>query len=375
MTPSEIEELINELETRVDRLRALYEQYFMGIEKMEPQVPRKDVERRIQLIRREQIRNTALRFRFQMILQRYNTYQTYWLRICREIEEGTYKRDVLRAKAKFGEAATRQLPKWHRRRFWKKDGEKKSDAPAEGADAPGALEFDESELEDAFDSVVMTSKPPPVPNKAPPPVPSKAPPLPPGARATSGAAPPLPKPPTPPVPFQPGAAAAPPLPKPPTSPVPFKPTAPAAEPDAASAGATKEERMRELARRLAEKKAAQQSTAGGAAPPKPAEAPKSDAAARADAKPAAAAAAAKAERPSADGKKRDLSEERMRQLYTDLVETKRRQKESTATVTYEAMVKTLNESSAKLKEKHAGRSVDFEVTVKDGKTILRPVVK
>lgn len=65
----------------------------------------------------------------------------------------------------------------------------------------------------------------------------------------------------------------------------------------------------------------------------------------------------------------------MRQLYSELVETKRRQKESTAAVTYEAMVKTLRESSAKLKEKHAGRSVDFEVTIKDGKTILRPVVK
>lgn len=65
----------------------------------------------------------------------------------------------------------------------------------------------------------------------------------------------------------------------------------------------------------------------------------------------------------------------MRQIYSELVETKRRQKESTAAVTYEAMVKTLRESSAKLKEKHAGRSVDFEVTVKDGKTILRPVVK
>ncbi len=185
MTPSEIEELINELETRVDRLRALYEQYFMGIEKMEPQVPRKDVERRIQLIRREQIRNTALRFRFQMILQRYNTYQTYWLRICREIEEGTYKRDVLRAKAKFGEAATRQLPKWHRRRFWKKDGEKKSDAPAEGADAPGALEFDESELEDAFDSVVMT---PPPPRPPPPPPPPAGPPPPPPAPAAAAQA-------------------------------------------------------------------------------------------------------------------------------------------------------------------------------------------
>jgi hypothetical protein len=55
-------------------------------------VPRKDVERRIYSLRKEQIRNTALRFRFQMILQRYNTYQTHWQRICREIENGTYKR-------------------------------------------------------------------------------------------------------------------------------------------------------------------------------------------------------------------------------------------------------------------------------------------
>lgn len=396
MQPSEIEELINELETRVDRLRALYEQYFMGIEKMEPQVPRKDVERRIQLIRREQIRNTALRFRFQMILQRYNTYQTYWLRICREIEEGTYKRDVLRAKAKFGEG--RQLPKWHRRRFWKKDGEKKSDAPPAETEA---VEFDEAELEEAFDSVIVTSKPPPAP-KGPPAVSGRAPPLPPGARSTSGAAPPLPKPPTPP-PFKPVGAgavgsrpeAAPAAVAKPASPSTAAPEAraatfasvggpgPAAGGPDASAGAgaqTKEERMRELARRLAEKKAAQQAAApSAAAAPAAASAPRAAPAAEVS-KPDAskpAGATAKADRPGPDGKtqKRDLSEERMRQIYTDLVETKRRQKESTATVTYEAMVKTLNESSAKLKEKHAGRSVDFEVTVKDGKTILRPVVK
>ena len=31
-----------------------------------------------------------------MILQRYNTYQTHWQRICREIENGTYKRHVHR---------------------------------------------------------------------------------------------------------------------------------------------------------------------------------------------------------------------------------------------------------------------------------------
>ena len=71
----------------------------MGIEKLEPTVPRKDVDRRIHILRKEQIRNTGLRFRFQMIIQRYNTYQTYWRRICREIENGTYRRHVLRAAA------------------------------------------------------------------------------------------------------------------------------------------------------------------------------------------------------------------------------------------------------------------------------------
>jgi galactokinase len=71
----------------------------------------------------------------------------------------------------------------------------------------------------------------------------------------------------------------------------------------------------------------------------------------------------------------DLSEERVRQLYSQYVDTKRKQNESTASITYDNLAKSLRESSAKLKEKHAGKNVDFEVTVKDGKTILKPVVK
>ncbi|MEO8876826.1 MAG: hypothetical protein ABI461_14630, partial [Polyangiaceae bacterium] len=110
MEQSQIEELVAELETRVDRLRSLYEQYFMGIEKMEPLVPKKDVERRFQTMRREQIRNTALRFRFQMVLQKYNTYQSYWMRIMRQIEDGTYKRDVLRARANMAERRSTRPP-------------------------------------------------------------------------------------------------------------------------------------------------------------------------------------------------------------------------------------------------------------------------
>src|SRR5688572_26499573 len=165
----------------------------MGIEKMEPHVPRKDVDRRIQQIRREQIRTTALRFRFHMTLQRYNTYQTYWIRICRQIEEGTYKRHVLQAKAKFGEPSQVQLPKWHRKRFWKKDGAEQ-DPPA----ADGAADLDELDLEDDFDPPTAPLQKPP--SARPPPMPVRA-----------GGAPP--KPPPPPLPGMsrapaPGPAAA-----------------------------------------------------------------------------------------------------------------------------------------------------------------------
>ena len=70
MESSDIERDLDELETRIERLRGLYEQYFMGIERMEPSIPRKEVERRIWVLRREQIRNTGLRFKFQMLIQR-----------------------------------------------------------------------------------------------------------------------------------------------------------------------------------------------------------------------------------------------------------------------------------------------------------------
>ncbi len=103
MDGSEIEKALEDLETRIERLRALYEQYFMGIEKLEPQIPKKEVERRITIFRKEQIRNTAQRFKFQTLIQRYNTMQQYWGRVTREIENGTFRRDVLKAAARFGE--------------------------------------------------------------------------------------------------------------------------------------------------------------------------------------------------------------------------------------------------------------------------------
>ena len=101
----EIDKELEELEVKIDQLRGLYEQYFMGLEKLEPQIPRKDVEKRIKILRKEQIRNTAQRFKFNMLAQRINTLSQHWGRVVREIENGTYKRDVMRAAARFGEGA------------------------------------------------------------------------------------------------------------------------------------------------------------------------------------------------------------------------------------------------------------------------------
>ena len=312
MESAEIETLVNELETRVDRLRSLYEQYFMGIERMPPSVPHKDVERRLQLLRKEQIRNTGVRFRFQMIIQRYNTYQTHWQRICRQIEEGTYKRDLLRAQRRkpiieaeiMSSRPPPPPPEEAQPDVMPEEAPTKKVALAE-IDTLSDLKLDDfADLDRLLNAPVENL---PVPPKPAAPAPAR-----PQWRKIEKAAPAPPKPGPPPVPKKP----APPLPTAAAAP---KPAPPAPAPP----------------------------------PPKPAP-------------PAPAAPAPKS--PA------DIPDDRMRQLYSQYVQTRRAQNESTAAITYDAMAKSLRESSAKLREKH-GKAVDFEVTVKDGKTILKPVVK
>ena len=100
MEPKEFEELLSEVETRVDRLRALYENWFRGYEKLEPQTARKDVERRLYQLRKDLPRNTGLRFRYNMLFQRYTTMTSYWQRTAKQIEEGTYRPQLQRLRRK-----------------------------------------------------------------------------------------------------------------------------------------------------------------------------------------------------------------------------------------------------------------------------------
>src|SRR5262245_57130106 len=92
------ETMLPDAELRLRRLRTLYDHWLHGIQRTEPQQQRAEVERMINEMRPQPQRNTALRFRFNQLVQRYTTFNTYWQRIARQIEEGTYKRDVLRAR-------------------------------------------------------------------------------------------------------------------------------------------------------------------------------------------------------------------------------------------------------------------------------------
>jgi hypothetical protein len=115
MTPKEYEIMLSEAEVQLSRLKHLYEQWFQGIERTEPLIPRKQLDRTMHVLRKEKPRNTALRFRFQTLIQRYTTMQTYWKRVGRQIEEGTYRRDLLRARRR-REAARAERADERRRR-------------------------------------------------------------------------------------------------------------------------------------------------------------------------------------------------------------------------------------------------------------------
>ena len=94
MSPAEIQQL----EQRLEQLRIRYEQYFLGIEKMEPATDRTKLKRAILQAVEDPTNNTAVRFRLGNLKQKMATLENYWNRINKQIEEGTYRRHQFKAK-------------------------------------------------------------------------------------------------------------------------------------------------------------------------------------------------------------------------------------------------------------------------------------
>jgi hypothetical protein len=371
----ELDIAIEELETRLERLRALYEQYFLGFEKIEPAVARKDVDRRIYVLRREKIRNTGKRFKLQTIIQRYNTFQQYWQRICREIENGTYKRHVLRAERVMG--AEQLLTIAARRRFGKAASDKLAAEAAVDPELPREAVGDASpldEIEDEAGGDTLTGLAPPPgfqaergtdqarrPTQIPGTVPPNAPPR--TARPskfeslsldmdfldswnpeTSNRARNQGRPPQEP---KAGVEA--------RRPVESEPERPKTSPKAAPPP--------------------RPASPARVAPPKPASSPKAAPPPKpvrpAPGRPPPAEAPAPA---AAAPKSSALSEERIKELHAKLVRIKRENKEA-GQVSMESLAKTLRATEEKLRAEHKNRRIEFEVVLRDGKAVVKPKVR
>jgi hypothetical protein len=89
---------VHKIEEELEALKARYEQYFLGIERREPVRLRDELKKRVLLVKGAFTRNAALRFRIQTLHARYLSYERLWLRSAREREEGTYRRDLFKAR-------------------------------------------------------------------------------------------------------------------------------------------------------------------------------------------------------------------------------------------------------------------------------------
>lgn len=294
MSPQQFTQEITDLDNKLTRLKALYDQYFQGYERREPSIARKDVERGFQRLMKERPNNTALRFKFNNLRQRFVTLQSYWKRITREIEEGTYRRDIDRLKRK---KKKQQAEPVVRPRLQVDLAKEFSEFKS--SDVDGAL--------DAFDAAKMASLKPGAPvamlSKRPPAEQAKP------ARIALG--------------VKTKAAAA---------------VALVAQPKVA-----------------VPKKVVAKKPAGPPPPPPKRKAPPP---------------------PPPRQDVRGVPNARMRALYDDYVDARRREGKTTTNVRYEKLVASVERMMPTLEKKHGSRgAVDFKVVVKEGKVGIQPVAK
>lgn len=93
-----VEEELQILEHKLNALKLDYERYFLGTRPREPAMARGEIQKAMIIFSNTPIQNTALRFKFNSINSRFLAYRRQWDNTLRQMEAGTYKRDVFKAK-------------------------------------------------------------------------------------------------------------------------------------------------------------------------------------------------------------------------------------------------------------------------------------
>jgi hypothetical protein len=108
----ELEGECGRLEEELEALKVKYEQYFLGVERKEPVRWREELKKKVLRVKEAFTRNAGLKFRVQSLYARFLSYERLWLRSAREKEEGTYRRDVFKARlrAHHDEGAAQPAP-------------------------------------------------------------------------------------------------------------------------------------------------------------------------------------------------------------------------------------------------------------------------
>ena len=101
-------EELDKVDEDLTNLQVLYEKYFLGIDRRPPDDQRKSVSGRLRTMRTTVVKNTGLKFRINTLFAKLISYERMWDRTLREIEDGTYKRDVFKAKYRIAQRGKKE---------------------------------------------------------------------------------------------------------------------------------------------------------------------------------------------------------------------------------------------------------------------------
>ncbi len=105
------DDTLDKLEKRIDEVRMAYEQYFLGSRKRAPEQQKTSVQFLVRRLANQYTPNTKLRFRFQQLTAKFNSYNQYWNRTMQQIESGTYHRDRFKAQLRSKTIDPKPAPK------------------------------------------------------------------------------------------------------------------------------------------------------------------------------------------------------------------------------------------------------------------------
>ena len=86
------------VESELAELRAAYDQYFLGVERKPPTKRHDALKREMRELKSHFVRQTSVRFRIDNLAQKLTTFERLWDRTLKEIEAGTYKRHLFKAR-------------------------------------------------------------------------------------------------------------------------------------------------------------------------------------------------------------------------------------------------------------------------------------